>query len=85
MTSPLKPAFDWFLAHQDELVAQYRGRWVAIKDEKVLGDYEDQASAVAETSKAHEVGTFLVQKVEPGADSYTQSFRSRVAFLSPSA
>jgi len=33
-----------------------------------------------ETSKKFELGTFLVQKVEPGTESYTQTFHSRVAF-----
>lgn len=36
--------------------------------------------AVSETKKAHELGTFLVQKVAPGTEAYTQTFHSRVAF-----
>jgi hypothetical protein len=80
MSSPLKKEFEWFLKHQGELVEKYNGQVVAIKDRRVLGAYPDEATAVAETRKVHELGTFLVQKVEPGTAAYTQTFHSRVAF-----
>jgi hypothetical protein len=35
---------------------------------------------VKEASKAHQLGTFLVQKCGPGQDNFTQSFHSRVSF-----
>ena len=80
MDSPLKPEFEYFLAHQDELVKKYNGRFVVIKDQTVIGDYSDQATAIAETRKQHELGTFLVQRAEPGTRAYSQTFRSRVSF-----
>lgn len=80
MESPLKIEFDYYLAHQDELVKKYNGKYVVIKDQKVIGDYDDQAKAVLETQREHELGTFLVQKVEPGNNAYSQTFRSRVQF-----
>jgi hypothetical protein len=80
MDSPLKRDFDYYLAHQAELVAKYNGRVIAIKNGVVLGAYPDAATAVAETQKSHALGTFLVQKVEPGTGAYTQTFHSRVAF-----
>jgi hypothetical protein len=80
MTTPLKKEFDYYLAHQNELVTKYNGMYVVIKDEKVIGAFEDQLKAVSETAKTHELGTFLVQKVEPGTDAYKQVFHSRVAF-----
>jgi hypothetical protein len=81
MDSPLKREFDFYLAHQAELVQKYNGRVIAIKNGEVLGAYPDQATAVSETQKQHELGTFLVQRVEPGTGAYTQSFHSRVAFV----
>lgn len=80
MESPLKREFDWYVANQAELVTKYDGKFVVVKDAKVIGAYDDQAAAVYETSKKHELGTFLVQKVEPGSGSYTQTFHSRVTF-----
>lgn len=78
--SPLKPEFDYYLANQAELVKKYSGKFVVIKNRAVIGVYDDQATAVSETKKTHELGTFLVQKVEPGSESYTQTFHSRVKF-----
>jgi hypothetical protein len=80
MDSPLKREFDFYLKNQDALVRQYNGKVVAIKNERVIGAYPDVGTAVAETQKTEPLGTFLVQKVEPGAAAYTQTFHSRVAF-----
>jgi hypothetical protein len=77
---PLQAAFDYYLAHQAELVEMYEGRVIVIKDNKVLGAYDDDASAVFETQRHHELGTFLVQRVSGGNSAYSQTFHSRVAF-----
>lgn len=79
MASSLKAEFDYYLAHQAELVQQYNGKHIVLKEQRVIGVYDDPAVAVAETQKSHELGTFLVQKVEPGQAAYTQTFHSRVA------
>ena len=76
----LKEAFDYYLSHQEELVRRYNGRFIAIKNRQVLGDFASELEAVREVSKLHELGTFLVQFVEPGQEAYTQTFHSRVAF-----
>lgn len=61
-------------------VKKYNGKFIVIKNRSVIGVYDDQATAVSETKKTHELGTFLVQKVEPGSEVYTQTFHSRVVF-----
>ena len=76
----LHKAFRFYLQHQDELVAQYDGKVVVIKDGEVLGTYNDDLAAVTETQKSHALGTFLVQKVSAGTAGYTQMFHSRVVF-----
>jgi len=81
MEVPLKREFDYYLAHQAELVKDHNGKYVVIKDEKIIGVYDDQATALTETVKKHDLGSFLVQKVEPGEQSHTQVFHSRVAFV----
>ncbi len=80
MESPLKAEFEYYLAHQDELVKLYNGKVVVIKNLAVLGAYDDVPTAVTETQRSHELGTFLVQKVEPGSSAYSQTFHSRVIF-----
>lgn len=80
MDSQLKKEFDHYLANQAELVKQYNGKFVVIKDCNVIGAYDSQSVALAETQKIYPIGTFLIQKVEPGTAAYTQTFHSRVAF-----
>ena len=80
MANPLEKEFQYYLDHQDELVAKYNGKVIAIKNCKVIGTYETELEAVTETAKTEEMGTFLVQKCTPGAESYTRTFHSRVVF-----
>jgi hypothetical protein len=80
MVSPLEQEFQYYLDHQDELVAKYEGKVIVIKGGAVLGAYDDELSAVEDTAKNHEIGTFLVQHVSRGDRDYAQTFRSRVAF-----
>lgn len=74
----LEREFQFYLSHQDELVKKHSGKFVVIKNDEVLGVFDDEIFAIQEISKKHELGTFLVQKCEPGTDAYTQTFHSRV-------
>lgn len=76
----LEKEFEYYRKHQDELVREYSGKYVVIRSEEVVGVYADFDEAVREASKKYDLGTFLVQKCEPGAASYTQTFHSRVSF-----
>jgi len=82
MTKPsvLQDEFDFYRANQADLLKKYKGRVVVIKSGNILGDYDDEPTAVRETQKTHELGTFLVQRVTPGDAAYTQTYHSRVAF-----
>jgi hypothetical protein len=80
MAKPLEREFEYYLKHQDDLVKKFKGKFIVIKDQKVIGVFDDELEAVEKTAKEHELGTFLVQKCEPGTESYTQTFHSRVAF-----
>lgn len=80
MSIPLEKEFNYYLDNQNDLLEKYNGKYLAIKNENVIGAYNSEIDAIKETEKEHELGTFLVQKCEPGNDSYTQTFHSRVAF-----
>ena len=80
MASQLKDEFQYYLDHQEELVKQYDGKFIVIKGGAVIGDYEDELEAIEKTREDHELGTFLVQKCEPGEGSYTQTFHTNVIF-----
>ena len=81
MQPSLKREFDYYLSNQDRLVAEYDGKCIVIKEQQIIGAYDDYRQAVVETIKqGHEVGTFLTQRVSPGSADYTGIFHSRVAF-----
>ncbi|MBT9536715.1 MAG: hypothetical protein IVZ94_01120 [Nitrospirae bacterium] len=80
MVKPLEKEFQYYLEHQNELVEKYNGKYLAIMDQVVVGVYDSEIEAIEETAKSHELGTFLVQKCEPGNESYTQTYHSRVVF-----
>lgn len=79
MAKNLEKEFQYYLDNQDELVKKFKGRFIVIKDCQVVGDYDSDVQAVEEASTKYELGTFLVQKCEPGEESYSQVFHSRVA------
>lgn len=79
--SPLKKDFDYYLAHQAEMVEKYNGKFVVIKDGEVIGAYDNELAAIVDAQKkGHKAGTFLVQLVSPGDTAYKQTFHSRVVF-----
>lgn len=80
MIKDLEKEFDYYLQHQKELVRKYNGKILVIKGQTVIGIFDSELEAVQKTSETHELGTFLVQKCEPGKESYTQTYHSRVAF-----
>lgn len=80
MSKALELEFQYYLDHQSELVEKYNGKYIVIKDLQVIGEYDSEIAAINETSKAHKIGTFLVQKCEPGNNSYTETYHSRVVF-----
>lgn len=77
----LEKEFNYYVEHQDELVKEYNGKYIVIKDCKVIGAYDAELEAVEKSAEKYELGTFLVQKCEPGSDSYTQTYHSRVVLV----
>lgn len=76
----LNKEFKFYVDNQNKLVEKYNNRFIVIKNCEVIGDYADAGTALRETSKKHEVGTFLIQECKAGEDSYTHTFHSRVIF-----
>lgn len=76
---PLEREFEFFLKNQKVLVEKYKGKYVVIKNEKILGAYDTLTEAVEKTSRCEELGTFLVQKCVPTRKAYVQTYHSRVA------
>jgi hypothetical protein len=80
--SDLSIEFNYFLAHQEELVARYRGRYIALVGERVHGSYRSLHEAYRTSCQQLPLGTFLLQQCLPGAGVYTQVFANPgVAFF----
>jgi hypothetical protein len=80
MANNLDNEFKYFLDHQEELVKQYREKFLVIKDSQVKGAFNTEGEAYAFGSKNYELGTFLIQQCLPGENAYTQTYHSRVIF-----
>ena len=81
MPTELEKELEFYIAKQKNLVKKYEGKFIVIKNERVIGIYDTELEAYKETQRTHPLGTFLIQKVEAGADNYTQTFHSRVSAL----
>lgn len=77
----LEKEFEYYLKHQAELVKKYNGKHIVIIGDEVVGVYDSDEEAYFASAKEYELGTFLIQYCEPGEDSYTQTFHSRVTFV----
>ena len=71
--TPMRADFEWFVENHDSLLEIYNGKYLAIKNKKVISCYDDQAIAINETMKKHELGTFSVQLCTPGDEAYTHT------------
>jgi hypothetical protein len=72
----LRDELQFFIANQDDLVRQYRGKVLVIKEKKIIGVYSSPLEAYIEAQKQHELGTFLIQPCEPGSEAYTVTISS---------
>jgi hypothetical protein len=70
--------FHYYVAHQDELVAKYNGRWAVLNNCKVQGDFDTMDEAEKYGFEHFGANQFLVHQVGPGKENYTRTFHSRV-------
>lgn len=74
----LKEELEYFKRNQEELVQKYEGKFLVIKDQKIVGVYDSEIEAYEDAQKKFPLGTFLIQQCLAGEESYTQTFHSRV-------
>lgn len=72
--------FEYFTKNQSELYGRYPNRFIVIKDCCVMGDFSDFDSALNWAASNFELGSFIIQQCTDSAESYTQTFHSRVVF-----
>ena len=76
----LDKEYKYYLEHQQELLERYRGRFLVIIGDSVVGDYDSRAAAYLDSINKYQPGSFLIQECTDGASGYTQTYHSRVIF-----
>ena len=68
--------YKWFLDNYDNLFEEYGHKYLAIKNQTVLGAYSSYADAVRTTARTEELGTFIVQLCNGNETAYTNYISS---------
>lgn len=63
MMELLSREFEFYQRNKDDLLARYRGKYIAVVDESVVGSYDTYQEAVTNTAKQYKPGTFFIQRV----------------------
>jgi hypothetical protein len=62
---------DFFIKNQESLVAKYNGKILVLKEEQVVGVFDNILDAYHDSLKKFEPGSFMLQPCKPGPDAYT--------------
>lgn len=81
----LEKELNYFIANQERLVQEYRGKTLVIKDEQVVGVYDTPLDAYVESMKKYQPGTFMIQPCSEGTDAYTVTITSHELFGNPTS
>ena len=57
-----KRDFDFFTKNYHELYKQYGHKFLAIKNEEVIGAYDSVPDAISQLSPTYEIGTYIIQE-----------------------
>jgi hypothetical protein len=66
----------FFIANQDRLVAEHRGKTLVLQGDEVVGAYDNALDAYVDAAAKYEPGTFMVQPCLEGSDAYTVTITS---------
>ena len=65
---PLQKDFHWYLANREMLVKRYRGRYLVIAAQKVIGEFHTIGDAYRTTTKTRKPGTFIIKFCIPAEE-----------------
>ena len=75
----LEREYQYYKAHENELVERYKGKYIGIVGEEVVGVFDTELEAYFELKKKYGPGKFLIQETVPNSQ-HIQRYHSRVAF-----
>ncbi len=70
----LDKEFQYFADNQNELFKQFPEQYLVIKDQKIIGVYDNGIDAYFETQEEHEPDSFLIQFCSLKQDATIQNF-----------
>lgn len=76
----LEKEFQYYLDHQEELLKKYFNKFLIIKDQNVVSEFETKTEAYNYATEKFELGTFLIQHCLPGKLGTTETYHSQVIF-----
>lgn len=62
------PDFAWLAEHGDELASQYGGKWIAVKDQEVVGVGETAPEAAKQAREKTGGDDFILEAIEKSVD-----------------
>lgn len=74
----LEQEFNYYKENQAQLVKEYLNKFIVIVGENVVDSYDDEDVAYFESESKFGLGKFFIIRCEPGEESYTTTFHSRV-------
>ena len=60
--------FNWLVEHGPELFTQYRGKWIAVRDGKVVGVGDTASEAAEQAHQDDPEESFILEAVDHDAD-----------------
>jgi hypothetical protein len=73
----LEREYKFYQDNKAELLQRYRGRWIVISEEKIIGDYSTKEEAYKAGEELAGLGNFLMQQVLED-EQIIQRFYSRI-------
>jgi hypothetical protein len=74
--------YEYFLDNTDRFYKEYGHRFLAIKDQNIIGVYETFNDALENTLQKETPGTFLIQECLENREKYVYFFQGNVLPLS---
>lgn len=74
----LEQELKYFIKNQKKFLETYLDKYIVIKNNKIIGVYDNELEAYTKTKNTEKLGTFLIQHCIPGKEAYTHSFHSVV-------
>lgn len=76
----LEKEFKYYLDNQQELLALYENKYIAIVGNEVVGSYSNATEALYDTDSKFKPGSCLIQLCTPGNSAYSVRAYSRIGY-----